>query len=1454
MSNYIFNLTDGTVLGQIAPLENNGPGAKTVRRQLVDVDVSNDNISVAGDLSYLNTGTVIDLVGGTSYDGTYSVVSAVYDATTDETTITLNAPLALAGFPLLSVATGALPTLSISGAFNGTCLFKPGTKFSFSGNIVPTTQLYTVSAVANSEQQYPVSASTTTTITTSQDVGPFFIPGLTFVASTIGSQSTRFTVQSVDPTGTIITTQEPVPALTYITVSLDVPVTSITVADPIPSGSLVVQGTVVPSAPLSVPYINAPAANAVINSTQMDVSWTLNGITQDTANSFAVGCPIVVIDGSAFNKQIMTTTYVLYTSSTGTLSITASFDTLYYPGTFSASSVSTNGTIVTGVPPIPYGAMQYEPVAWSCLQLVGKGSPYYNSTTTWGQALQNNQVHMLENWANATSPTNPLVGQTWYNTGNSTLSVNTQSGWKGAIVVTVPATGFVDMNGNKIINLADATSATDAVNLETADSLYVAKTGGVGAGRNGIMTGLLTMQDADIDLTGIGGVSISGSGGINMSGTGDITVSSGDVTVSTGALNVGTGGTGISTTISGTGIELTSSVQDQPAINVGTNRIINVSTPVANGDAVNKSYVDSLTNGIVWLQSIVDPCLFDDTMSGPVAGSAADISDPYLTRHRSFVVTPAQFTITSRNSGINGSFVVSSTSTGIQAGDVVEIPGDSTQFTITGVTPGDLGVWTVTGTAAASLLVAGMTILVSGNGNAASNVRYTVSSATVNGTDTDIQVEGSISPSSTNVGTVTVNSYSVTNVAVSGLTTITVAGNVPATGGSTLLYASGQWNGKNGHVVAYDGTNWVSVLGRTLRAGDRVGVFIDPDNEDPLTVMPSGSFANHAGSIMTVGSVDSNYVVTWDTPIYNPAEPDAVSILGVYSPHFGNSYTFRGQYGVGSFGTGYKWIEFAGPGVVIDGAGLRYTGSTLNVGAGPGITVTADAVSLSTAYVDALYLRLDGTSAMSGGLNMNNNPITGVPAPAVGASTTSVPNKGYVDTTFVAISGTSTMVGSLNMGANKIINLAAPTTSTDAVNLSFANTTYLSKSGGALAGMLDLTNHAVINVTDPVNPQDVATKNYVDSVSGAFLSTTGGTMTGNINMNNVYRVINLAAPTNSGDAVNKDYADITFLPLAGGTLSGPLTLSADPTTSLQAATKGYVDAVISPLATNASVVHLTGSETIIGTKTFASAQVFNGPVSIASDATTNNVVISPTEITMVGTTVTGGGASAVSITAGGNNGGAGGTTTLAAGNGSTTGGDVIINGGEGSAGLGGNITLTTGTGTTGNGTLTMSVDGGGPLSVIMYPTGSISVGGAVPATFNQAIVASQVNPAQKSPSWKTVAVQSTPPTTSATYSITAVTAGVNGTITITGDQSTIFVVGTMLTLSGNTDSASNASYVVQAVVFNGTSTVITVSLLPPTATVSGVIAPGAPGMWYSDDAYFYVFGATSWKRVALSSF
>lgn len=73
----------------------------------------------------------------------------------------------------------------------------------------------------------------------------------------------------------------------------------------------------------------------------------------------------------------------------------------------------------------------------SSLSLVGK------NVTDFGSHLATNSVHMLENFANPTSPAYPLPGQLWYNTTDKILRVNTAADdyQSGALDWTVLLTG-----------------------------------------------------------------------------------------------------------------------------------------------------------------------------------------------------------------------------------------------------------------------------------------------------------------------------------------------------------------------------------------------------------------------------------------------------------------------------------------------------------------------------------------------------------------------------------------------------------------------------------------------------------------------------------------------------------------------------------------------------------------------------------------------------------------------------------------------------------------------------------------------------------------------------------------------------------------------------------------------------------------------------------------------------
>ena len=117
-------------------------------------------------------------------------------------------------------------------------------------------------------------------------------------------------------------------------------------------------------------------------------------------------------------------------------------------------------------------------------------------------------------------------------------------------------------------------------------------------------------------------------------------------------------------------------------------------------------------------------------------------------------------------------------------------------------------------------------------------------------------------------------------------------------------------------------------------------------------------------------------------------------------------------------------------------------------------------------------------------------------------------------------------------------------------------------------GNYDADLAKIKNLADPTNPQDAVTKNYADTT---FVDVAGDSMTGDLAMggNNITgasSVQGLADPTANDHAANKKYVDqqdALQVTKTGDSMSGALTLpSTDPTDANHASRKSYVDSQI----------------------------------------------------------------------------------------------------------------------------------------------------------------------------------------------------------------------------------------------------------------------------------------------------
>ena len=103
------------------------------------------------------------------------------------------------------------------------------------------------------------------------------------------------------------------------------------------------------------------------------------------------------------------------------------------------------------------------------------------------------------------------------------------------------------------------------------------------------------------------------------------------------------------------------------------------------------------------------------------------------------------------------------------------------------------------------------------------------------------------------------------------------------------------------------------------------------------------------------------------------------------------------------------------------------------------------------------------------------------------------------------------------------------------VSLTYINNNYVRSDGETpLTGSLNMRGNTLYNVADPVNPQDVVTKVYVDNTkgSGVIGRKVGDSVSikENLDFLGKQRIKNLPDPVNDHDAVTKEYVDTTTTP------------------------------------------------------------------------------------------------------------------------------------------------------------------------------------------------------------------------------------------------------------------------------------------------------------------------------------
>ena len=139
----------------------------------------------------------------------------------------------------------------------------------------------------------------------------------------------------------------------------------------------------------------------------------------------------------------------------------------------------------------------------------------------------------------------------------------------------------------------------------------------------------------------------------------------------------------------------------------------------------------------------------------------------------------------------------------------------------------------------------------------------------------------------------------------------------------------------------------------------------------------------------------------------------------------------------------------------------------------------------------------------------------------------------YINNNYIRSDGTTPVSGSIDMRGNTLYNVSDPVNSQDVATKKYAD-----KVGGGEAaiiktrygtygalGNIDMRSYTLTNVLDPADTQDVATKQYVDTANRAFIYGEGKYLAaGEVSMGGK-RLENVGTPLENFQATNKFYVD-----------------------------------------------------------------------------------------------------------------------------------------------------------------------------------------------------------------------------------------------------------------------------------------------------------------------------------------
>lgn len=631
---YTFETSNGQHIGDVLQLESNGVGNRSLPIQITNILIIDNKpvFTINGDFSSrFVLGFDFDIevsdssidtqfvgsytVGSFEYEPGVIVTGSLYDPTTNLTYVPSADDVPRDASIVLRVDS---VTNAVYVAASTPCMYIPSTQVELQSTGTADDGTYTVAAVETATT-YPVqNVISQTSISVYGENAHIFRPNFDFsLIGDVGNPAFGITYtvdSSSNVSGTTVINLKTGPGYNELP------------AGTIPTGSLTLN-TATTYVALTETVSTTSELTGVLSTSETQTFNIIlsNLVTTSTSNTTTVsidvdgdkavyfehfkttGCTIQVKDNSFLVNNRLVVTDVLYNAGTLRTTITAE---VTKPVGINDVFPNYGGTIITPPLSVDYGYIRYVvPEVLTSLKLIGQGTTLFNNVSTWGYAIQQNMINLLDHFADTVAPVSPIIGQLWYDRSTAEMKVyDLNHNWQS--VATNLGNSDLDMHDFRIYNLGDAIDDQDAMNRRSSDERYVQRTG--------------SDIEGDFVFTGPGSIELNST---TQSLILNDTIVTGDtvaMTLSGGSLIVLDDDASIVFDGDGT-------------IDMGGNKILNVGTPTDPTDAANKSYVDGLSSGIVWLQPLLDPNVVDDSLLAP---PDPDV-DPLVKFDKTYYVTAA---------------------------------------------------------------------------------------------------------------------------------------------------------------------------------------------------------------------------------------------------------------------------------------------------------------------------------------------------------------------------------------------------------------------------------------------------------------------------------------------------------------------------------------------------------------------------------------------------------------------------------------------------------------------------------------------------------------------------------------------------------------------------------------------------------------------------------------------